>query len=471
MRDDERRAPQRRRQRPQGARRKWADALASGFPGRTTTIPGTVQTGAGLGLRGRLVQLRKSQLVRQNAILFAGGLTAGIGGFIFHAIAGRILGPTIYGPVAFLIAVYSVGNAPALILIVVLARYTATLAARGDPGVRTLLTRTVRLIAIPSLVAVLVTTLMARPVAAFEHLGSTIPILILGLSIALVWEVAIPRGILQGLQRFTALSLNLSLELVVRTALVFALLAAGYAVSGAMAAVFAGVVFAFALGLWSLRDHFRDISDRVRLRAMAAFSLTAAAGIIGVQILYNQDVILAVHYLSGHDGGIYGGLNKIGTILYFLTLSVSQVLFPRVVEAVAKEQHPGRILLSSAGILTMLGAGALLVFAVVPGLVVGVLFGPGFRDATPYVFAVGVIGLALSLDNLLVQFFLAVHDPGFGPILFAAVIAEAGLTVLFHDRAGRAVLDVGAGPVGLLLLLTIRSHLLPPPLPALRSAE
>ena len=78
---------------------------------------------------------------------------------------------------------------------------------------------------------------------------------------------------------------------------------------------------------------------------MAGFSLTAAAGIIGIQILYNQDVILAEHYLSGHDGGIYGGLNKIGTILFFLTLSVSQVLFPRVVEAVAKEQHPGRILL------------------------------------------------------------------------------------------------------------------------------
>jgi len=57
---------------------------------------------------------------------------------------------------------------------------------------------------------------------------------------------------------------------------------------------------------------------------------------------------------------------------------------------------------------------------VAPGLVVGVLFGKVFSDATPYVFAVGVIGLALSLDNLLVQFFMAVHDRVFVPILFAA---------------------------------------------------
>jgi O-antigen/teichoic acid export membrane protein len=434
-------------------------------------MPRTVETAASRGLGQRLVQIRESRLVRQNLTLFIGGLIAGIGGFVYHAIAGRVLAPTTYGQVAFLIAVYSIGTAPALILIVVLARYTATLVARGDAGVRSLLTRTMRLVAIPGLVLVLVTTLIARPVAAFEHLGSELPVLILGFSIALIWQVAIPRGILQGLQRFTSLSLNLSIELIIRTTAVFFLLIAGYAVSGAMAAVFTGLAFVFALGLFSLRDHFGRGGARVPLRAMFGFSLTAAAGIIGIQVLYNQDVILAEHYLNGHAGGIYGGLNKIGTILFFLTLSVSQVLFPRVVEAVAKEQHPGRILAQSAGILTALGAGALLVFAVVPGLVVGILFGPGFRDATPYVLAVGVIGLALSLDNLLIQFFMAVHDRMFVPILAAACIAEATLIVLFHAGVGQIVADVLASLLGLLVLLSIRCYVLLPNLHAESLAE
>ena len=425
-----------------------------------------MQTGARLGLGQRLAQIRESRLVRQNLTLFIGGLVAGVGGFVYHAIAGRVLGPTTYSQVAFLIAVYSVGTAPALVLVVVLARYTATLVARGDSGVRSLLARTIRLVAIPGLAAVLVTALIARPVADFEHLGSQLPVLILGFSIALVWQVAIPRGILQGLQRFTELALNLGLELIVRTSVVFGLLVAGYAVSGAMAAVFVGLAFCFALGLFSLRAHFGGSGTRVQLRVMAGFSLTAAAGIIGIQILYNQDVILAVHYLSRHAGGIYGGLNKIGTILFFLTLSVSQVLFPRVVEAVAKEQHPGRMLIQSAGILTALGAGALLVFAVVPGLVVGILFGKGFSDATPYVLAVGVIGLALSLDNLLVQFFMAVHDSVFVPILAVACIAEGLLIFLFHNGVGAIVTDVLASLLGLLLLLSIRCYLLLPHLHA-----
>jgi len=430
-----------------------------------------VLIGARLGLRERLVRILGNRLVRQNLILFTGGLVAGIGGFVFHAIAGRVLGPAVYGQVAFLIAVYAVGTAPALILIVVLARYTATLTARGETGVRSLLARTVRLVAIPSLLAVLLTTLFATPIAHFEHLGSAIPVLILGFSIALVWQVAIPRGILQGLQRFTSLSLNLSLELVVRTVVVYAMLVAGYAVSGAMAAVLIGLGFAFVLGLYTLRDHLRATGARVRLRVMAGFSITAAAVIIGVQILYNQDVILAEHYLTSHEGGIYGGLNKIGTILFFLTLSVSQVLFPRVVEAVAKDQHPGRILLYSAGILCALGGGALLVFAVAPGLVVGVLFGPGFRDATPYVLAVGVIGLSLSLSNLLVQFFMAVHDRVFVPILFGGAVMEATLIVLFHDRVGQVVVDVLVAMIALLAVLGVRCYLLLPTLRAESLAE
>ena len=83
----------------------------------------------------------------------------------------------------------------------------AMLNARGDPGVRSLFGRTVRLIAIPCLFFILLTTLFARPIAIYAHVGSTIPILILGFSIALIWQVAIPRGILQGLPRFTSLSL------------------------------------------------------------------------------------------------------------------------------------------------------------------------------------------------------------------------------------------------------------------------
>jgi len=92
-----------------------------------------------LDLGARLAQLRQSRLVRQNIILFAGGLVAGIGGFVYHAIAGRVLGPEVYGQVAFLIALYAVGTAPPVLshafMLQIGLRTLANTSAAGGGGV------------------------------------------------------------------------------------------------------------------------------------------------------------------------------------------------------------------------------------------------------------------------------------------------------------------------------------------------
>jgi hypothetical protein len=108
---------------------------------------------------------------------------------------------------------------------------------------------------------------------------------------------------------------------------------------------------------------------------------------------------------------------------------------------------------------------------VASGLVVGILFGPSFRDAVPFVFAVGLIGLALSLNNLLVQFFMAVHDRVFVPILAFGCVLEATLIFMFHDKVGQVVLDVLGSLLVLLVLLTVRCYLLLPKLHAEDVAE
>ena len=53
----------------------------------------TVQSAARRGLAPHFQRVRDSKLVRQNLILFLGGFAAGVGGFAYHAIAGRALGP------------------------------------------------------------------------------------------------------------------------------------------------------------------------------------------------------------------------------------------------------------------------------------------------------------------------------------------------------------------------------------------
>jgi O-antigen/teichoic acid export membrane protein len=239
-------------------------------------------------------------------------------------------------------------------------------------------------------------------------------------------------------------------------------LAVGLRVTGAVLAILAGVVFAYGLGLASIRDFLALDPDVVRMRVLVRFAVTASAGTLGVILLYNVDVVLAKHFLSPQAAGIYGGLNKIGFILYALTLSVSQVLFPRVVEAVTTGRHPALLLLLSGVLMSLLGLVALLVFGLAPGLVVKVLFGPAFQDARPYVLMMGCWGLALSLGNLLVQFLMAVHDRLFVPILGAACALQPLLITLFHAGVGQIVTDVLVTVVLLLATLTVRCLVLLP---------
>jgi len=405
----------------------------------------------------QLRRVRGSRLVRQNLVLFIGGFLAGAGGFVYHSIAGRALGPEAYGEVSALVGVYTVGATVNLMLVVVLARYAATLKATGRTGaIRHIMVRTAKVISMPAVVFCLIGAALSIPGASFLQLRSPVPLIMVVIAIAAYWYTAIPRGVLQGSQRFTALSANLSFEILVRTGLLVVFLGLGLAVFGATLAILAGVILAFALGLYTLRDVLAAEPDPVRVRTMATFAVTATAGTLGISLLYNADVVLAKHFLNDHDAGIYGSLNKIGTILYYGTLSVSQVLFPRVLEAVAKRHYPGRLLMLSAGIMTLLGLCAIAVFAAASGLVVGVLYGPKYQAAQPFMLAIGFIGLGWSLNNLLVQFFMAVHDRVFIALLAAGCILEVFLIVAFHGGVGPVVQDVVIAVFALLAALTVR---------------
>jgi O-antigen/teichoic acid export membrane protein len=423
---------------------------------------------------GRIQRLRQSRLVRQNLVLFLGGFTAGLGGFAYHAVAGRELGPRLYGEVAALFGLYTVGTTANLILVLVLARYAADLIAAGRLGaIRYIIGRTGRLLVIPTAGFCLLTAAVAVPLANFEHFESVVPVLWLGLAVAVICYAGIPRGILQGMQRFPAMSANLSLEIVVRTGSLALLLALGAAVTGSMVAVVVGATFACGLGMFTLRDLYGFRPEVARMRTMASFGFTAAAGTLGIILLFNLDVVLAAHYLDKHSAGIYGSLNKIEVIIYYGTLSVSQVLFPRVVEALATRRHLIHLLLLSGGLMTSLGLCAIVLFGLTRGLIASLLYGPQFTGAQPYVLAVSCIGLGLSLDNLLVQFLMAVHDRVCIPLLGGACALLVTLISVHHGGLTAIVTDVAVVIFALLAALAVRCALLAPRLmrPALVTTE
>ncbi len=408
-------------------------------------------------LAGTVGRLTHSRLMRQNLILLSAGAASGLGGFVYHAIAGRLLGPARYGEVASLIAAYTILYSPALVIQLVVARFSAQMSASEQSGrLRYMLGRTTVVVGGASAMVLVICLLLAIPLTRFLHLESALPLLWLGLALATIYISGIMRGALQGLQRFAGLAVNQVTEMATRATTLLALLLAGFGVTGAMTAVFLGALASVGVGAPPLAGLLRAKPEKDRLRSVARFTLPVALGTLGVIWLYNTDVILARHFLSPRQGGFYGGLNKIGTIIYFITWSVSQVMFPRVVEARNRGRDPRPLLLASVAIVTAIGLAGAAIFFADPRFVVALLFGNAFVAAAPLVPIAGLIGLSLSLDNLLVNYFLSIHDNAFVPLLAMGCLCQVLLISLFHHSLSQVVFSELSATLVLLTALAVR---------------
>jgi O-antigen/teichoic acid export membrane protein len=395
-----------------------------------------------------------------NVIMLVGGAVGGVGGFVYQAVAARLLQPGAYGGVASLIALYTVAMTPTSVLTLVIAHRAATLGVgEGTAGVRQLARSAGGSLILPCIAVIALGVLVAIPSAGFLRLRSPVPVGILGVVVAAGWLLAIPRGALQGLQRFTALSINLASEMVVRALSLVLILAAGWAISGAMAALVAGALFSLGLGVRSLRRLPQSTAAAPGLPP-TGLSVSAAAAMVGVLMLFNLDVILARHYLTAHQAGIYASVNKTGTIIYFLTLGAAQVMFPKVVAAGGVISSQGRTLLQSTGLLCLPALVALGVFVAAPALVVRTLFGPDFIAAARVTPLAGLFGLAVSLVNLLAQFFVAIRDRWFLPLMVLGCTLELALIVSRHQSVTTILTGALIATCTLLLLLAGRSALL-----------
>jgi O-antigen/teichoic acid export membrane protein len=385
----------------------------------------------------RLRELASIPIIRHNAILFVGSFVSGFGGFVYHAIAGRELGH-LYGQVSSLVSAYSILLVIYTLIMTVTARFAASSIEKGSQGMRNLGITVTMFALVPAAALMLFSELLGGDFKNFLHLTSTSPVFFLALSGAMIFLVGVPRGILQGTQRFGALSSNLIIEMIFRTFGVFILIKLGFGVTGTMIAIALGAAVAYLTGIYTCKDNLTENVYSIAARMIAGYTVPVLIGTLGILLMYNMDVILAQHYLPTQSWQ-YGALNKIATIIYFLTISVSQVLFPKVVAARSRGDRPHRTVFLSFAIMSLMGLAVLLVFWLAPNLLILALYGSSFLVIKNLVFPIGIMGLAVSLSNLLVNYFLSSQDYRFIIALIMSCIMQPVLIGMFHRTVAQIV--------------------------------
>jgi hypothetical protein len=323
-------------------------------------------------------------------------------GYGLNLVASRQLGPAGYGALAALLGLVLIGNVVALALQAVVARHAA--AAGGDPAAVGWATS----LGWRCGAAVLVLSLLAAPVVtAGLHLGSPLPAVWLALALAPLTLVGAQLGVLQGTERFTPLAV---LYLVAAAGKVggglVGVLVLG-SVNGAMLGTAVGSLVAAAVGDRLLRPVVVGSRTARAVPSRVARETAHAANALGALFaLTNVDVVLARHFLSAHDAGLYAVGSVVAKAAFWLPSFVPVIALPGLADPVRRRATAARALT----VVTATAVVMTVATAVCGSLVVAAIGGAAYAELAGSAWLYAAAGSALGVAQVLLYSRLATDD-------------------------------------------------------------
>jgi len=301
-------------------------------------------------------------------------------------------------------------------------------------------------------------TLGRGTISDFLAISSGKAVVIVGISLAFSFFLPVNRGILQGIQRFRDLGLNIVAEALLRFSLGVALVSWGWGLDGALLSYGLAYVLAFLLASASLQPLLRGRSE-VGWKSADFFALINGYSFHVLVVnaclmtMVNLDVLLVNHYFPGVESGTYAAASMFGKIILLASVAAGGAMFPKITRLSASSDR--RIqLLKKGALLTGLSAIAFAIgFLLLPSLLVEVFLGVNHVAAGAYIGMFGLAMVVFSQIRILVSYHLALRNAKITLPVIAAVFIEGVLLSVFHSSLEQVLLALIGVMVGLLACL------------------
>tara|TARA_Y100000310_G_scaffold57557_1_gene52822 strand:- start:972 stop:2201 length:1230 start_codon:yes stop_codon:yes gene_type:complete len=328
--------------------------------------------------------------------------------FIFQFSMARLLGPAEFGVFAVLISLVYFVAIPSDSVQTFVAKYSSKFKAKGEIG--KIKSMTLKIF-YKGLKVSLITFVISIPLIYLLAYFLDISFLLVFLTSTLIFSIFLlptTRGLMQGMQQFNSLGMNMIVEGSLKLVFSVLFVLAGMKVYGAIVGLLLGIVFAFVFSLLPLGIMFKSKKEDVKIpniyRSSSAIILVLVA-IMGVQSI---DIIVAKKLFSDIVAGQYAVLNLMGKIIFFGTIAISKVMLPISSEKFENGGKTRKILirsLVSVGILSLIG---LCFYGLFPELIISVLFGSEYLAISDFVFLIGIAFTFISLSNIVLLYGVAV---------------------------------------------------------------
>ncbi len=382
---------------------------------------------------------KNKALLKDNAVLFISTTVLNLFGFLFHFYMGRTLGPSMYGVLGVLLSLIYITNIPLNTIQTSLANFVIKFNSKKDNGkINFLLRRSLRKLSFVGIGCIALFLLFIPLISSFLHISRS-PLYILSLFILFLLLTSIVRGFLQGLQKFKFLGGTLIGEGIIKFSLGVLFVSIGWSVNGAVLAIIFSYVAAFAIGIVPLKRYVKKTDVSFDTKQVYSYSLPLILMLTALTLFYTLDLILVKHFFSEENAGFYAALSLIGKVLFFGSLSISQVMFPKVTELYTNKEPTRPLLHRSLGILSLFIIPALIIYFTFSRFIVNLFYGEGYFVIAPLVGWYGLFIGIFSYSYLISFYNISLNKRKFIALLFLFVFLETVLISFFHESLSQIV--------------------------------
>lgn len=393
-----------------------------------------------------------SQFLGGSFITVLGSLLAGFLGYLYHLLMGRLLGPSEYGVLASLLSLLYVFSVPTATFSLVATKFAADFKKS-----RQFLEKTEKKSFLFSLLFFLFFGALTPLIASFLHLQALLPILLIGLCLALGFLVTFKGAILQGRLNFVPLAVGGTANAAIKLLLGIIFIYFGLGINGAILPMVIGAIFSyfyFQHFLTSKEVMVKEETSSPKLTNKEILDYTKPIFFftLSFALLYSLDVIFARHFLAPQEAGWYGALSTLGKIIYFLVSPLSLVLFPMASRKKSQEEKSDRLFRFSFSLAILIAIFLTAAYFLFPNLILRVFYGEQFLPAAAYLGLFGIFLSFYSLAYFLGNFMLSQEKTKLVAFLpFLALLLQAVLILFFHESI-LAILGASIFACGLLFL-------------------
>lgn len=379
-------------------------------------------------------RIKNNPLVKGSFILFIGSLVVNISNYLFHFFMGRMLGPSDYGVLVSLVSLLYLVSVFSTTLTTITIKFTADYFSAGQFGkIHLLIKKLAKRFFWVGLAVFFIFLLTAKFIAKFLQINHPSLIIIIGAFSLILFLISINRGVIQGLQKFGHLAVNVSVEGLLKLILAIIFVVLGWKVFGPVAAILVACLFAYLISFVPISFLFKKKFQSIDKKKFILYSLPTLFIIFFSVSLYNSDIILVKHFFPSREAGLYSALSTLGKIVFFASGAIAQAMFPMTAYLTRRKKDPSKILKQTIILSSLISLVVLILYFIFPKYLVTILFGKEYLEISSYLFYFGLVFFIFSLSNIFISFYLSIHKLRFVYFLALVALLEIILIAFFHQ--------------------------------------